>query len=188
MFTDKLLTLVGKQPIIDDISPDYTVETTKVHVPQPSVTLLASQPPYGMLMHYFSGQTVMPTNVLVAQQTYSDPLTSIHSSANFRQTHELENSTPPYSTYACNMPPVPPRSTMPQSGPMTDEMFDRYVQRWQNKQQPVRPTPSTGQTGSPQPVRPVPPVMRHQTSRSCLPPHSQIHQLILRNVRMIWLR
>ena len=108
MFTDKLLTLVGKQPIIDDISPDYTVETSEVHVPQPSVTLLASQPPYGMPMHYFSGQTVMPTNVLVAQQIYSDPLTSIHSSANFRPMHELENSIVPYSTHAYNMPMVPP--------------------------------------------------------------------------------
>ena len=41
-------------------------------------------------------------------------------------------------------------------------------------------------------VRPVPPVMQHQTSRTCLPPHSQIHQLIMRNflpnVKMIWLR
>ena len=128
MFTDKLLTLVGKQPVIDDISPVSTVETTKVPVPQPSVTLLASQPPYGMLMHYFSGQTVTPTNALVAQQTYSDPLTSIHSSANFRLTRELENSTLPYSTHAYNMPLVPPKDTMPHIGPITDEMFDRYVQ------------------------------------------------------------
>jgi hypothetical protein len=29
------------------------------------------------------------------------------------------------------------------------------VQRWQNRQQPVRPTQQTGQTGAPQPVRPV---------------------------------
>jgi hypothetical protein len=44
---------------------------------------------------------------------------------------------------------------MPPIGPITDEMFDRYVQRWQNGQQPVRPTPTTGQTGSPQLVRAV---------------------------------
>ena len=155
LFTKKFLILTGRQPVIYDTSPVSTVVSTEIPVPQPSVTLPASQPPYGMPMHYFSGQTVTPTNALVAQQTYSDPLTSVHSSANFYRTHELENSTPPYSTYACNMPPVPPRSTMPQSGPMTDEMFDRYVQRWQNKQQPVRPTPSTGQTGSPQPIKPI---------------------------------
>jgi hypothetical protein len=108
MFTNKLLTLVGKQPAIDDISLDSTVGTTEVPVPQPSVTLSASQPPYGMPMHYFSGQTVTPTNALVAQQTYSDPLTSIHSSVNFRPTYELENSIVPYSTHAYNMPTVPP--------------------------------------------------------------------------------
>jgi len=28
-------------------------------------------------------------------------------------------------------------------------MFDRYVQRWQNRQRPVRPTYQSGQTGSP---------------------------------------
>ena len=44
---------------------------------------------------------------------------------------------------------------MPHISPITDEMFDRYVQRWQHRQQPVRPTPSTCQTGLPQPVRPV---------------------------------
>jgi len=99
MFTDKLLTLVGKQLVIDDISPDSIVETTEVPISQLSVTLPTSQPPYGMPMLYFNGQTVTPTNALVAQQTYSDPLTSIHSSTNFRRTYELENSKPPYSTH-----------------------------------------------------------------------------------------
>ena len=37
---------------------------------------------------------------------------------------------------------------MPHIGPITDKMFVRYMQRWQNRQQPVGPTPSTGQTGS----------------------------------------
>ena len=106
-------------------------------------------------MNYFSGQTVMPTNALVAQQTYSNPLTSVHGSASFRRTYELENSTPPYYTHTYNMPSIPPRNTMPHIGPITDEMFDGYVQWWQHRQQPVKPTPSTGQTGSPQPVRPV---------------------------------
>ena len=113
------------------------------------------QPPYGMPMHYFSGQTVMPTNALAAQQTYSDLLTSVHGSATFRRTYELENSMPPYSTHTYNMSSVPPRNTMPHISPITDEMFDQYVQRWQHRQQLVRPTPSTGQTDSPQPVRPV---------------------------------
>ena len=58
--------------------------------------------------------------------------------------------------------------------------------------QPVRLVHLNRFDRSYRPVRPVPPVMRHQTSRSCLPPHSQIHQLILRNfllnVRMIWPR
>ena len=137
------------------IHPISTVESTEIHVSQPSVTLPASQLPYGMPMHYFSGQTVTPTNTLAAQQTYSDPLTSIHGSANFRRTYELENSTPAYSTHTYNIPSAPPRNTMPHIGPITDEMFDRYVQRWQHRQQSVRPTPSTGQIGSPQPVRPV---------------------------------
>ena len=181
------------------IHPISTVESTEIPVSQPSVTLPASQPPYGMAMHYFSGQTVTPTNALAAQQIYSYPLTSIHGSANFCRTYELENSTPPYSTHTYTMPSVPPRNTMPHIGPITDEMFDRYVQRWQHRQQPVRPTRQpvrpvhlNRSDRSYRPVRPVPPVMRHQTNRSCLPPHSQIHQLIsknfLLNVRMIWLR
>ena len=57
---------------------------------------------------------------------------------------------------------------------MTDEMFDRYVQRWQHRQQPVRPTPSTGQTGSPQPVRPV--ISTGQTSS---PSHATSNQQIV---------
>ena len=72
MFTDKLLTLAGKQLVIDDISPDSTVASTEIPVTQPTVTLPVSQPTYGMPMYYFSGQTVTPTNALVAQQTYSD--------------------------------------------------------------------------------------------------------------------
>ena len=46
---------------------------------------------------------------------------------------------------------------MPPIGPISDEMFDRYVQRWQNRQRLVRPVYQPGQTGSPQPVRPVVP-------------------------------
>ena len=122
--------LAGKQPVIDDTLPVSTVKSTDIPVSQPSVTLPASQPLYGMPMNYFSGQTVTPTNALVAQQTYSDPLTSVHGSAGFRRTYQLENSMPPYSTHTYNMPPVPPRGTMPQFSPIIDEMFDRYVQRW----------------------------------------------------------
>ena len=100
--------LASKQPVIDDTSPISTVESTEIPIPQSSATLPTSQPSYGILMNYFSGQIVMPTNVLVAQQIYSDPLTSIHGSANFRRMYELENSTPPYSTHTYNMPLVPP--------------------------------------------------------------------------------
>ena len=121
--------------------PISTVESTEIPIPQPSATLPMSQPPYGMPMNYFSSQTITPTNVLVAQQTYYDPLTSAHGSANFHQTYELGNSTPPCSTHNYNMPPVSPRSTMPHIGPIMDEMSDQYVQRWQHMQQPVRPTP-----------------------------------------------
>jgi len=123
-----MMILAGKLPVIDDTSPISTVESTDIPVSQPSVTLPVSQPPYEMPMNYFSGQRVTPTNALVAQQTYSDPLTSVHGSANFRRTYELENSTPPYSTHTYNMPLVPPRATIPQFSPITDEMFDRYVQ------------------------------------------------------------
>jgi hypothetical protein len=108
LITKKMMVLAGKQPVIDDTLPVSTVESTDIPVSQLSVTLPVSQPPYGMPMNYFSGQTVTPTNALVAQQTYSDPLTSVHSSASFRRTYELENSTPPYSTHTYNMPPVHP--------------------------------------------------------------------------------
>ena len=109
LITKKMMVLAGKQPVIDDTLPVSTVESTDIPVSQPSVTLPMSQPPYGMPMNYFSGQTVTPTNVLVAQQTYSDPLTSVHGSSSFRRMYELENSTPPYSTHTYNMPPVPPQ-------------------------------------------------------------------------------
>ena len=124
LISEKMMILAGKQPVIDDMLPVSTVESTDIPVSQSSVTLSASQPLYGMPMNYFSGQTVTPTNVLVAQQTYSDPLTSIHGSANFCRTYELENSTPAYCTHAYNMPQVPLRGTMPHIGLITDEMFD----------------------------------------------------------------
>ena len=113
LISKKMMILAGKQPVIDDTLPVSTVKSTDIPVSQPSVTLPANQPPYGMPMNYFSGQTVTPTNALVAQQTYSDPLTNVHGSASFRRTYELENSAPPYSTHTYNMPPVPPRGTMP---------------------------------------------------------------------------
>ena len=81
-----------------------------------------------MSMSYFSSQTVTPTNAMVAQQIYSDHITSIPSSANFRRTNELENFVPPYSTHAYSTPPIPHRSTMAPIVPVTNEMFDRYVQ------------------------------------------------------------
>ena len=67
LITEKMMVLAGKQPVIDDTLPISTVESTDIPVSQPLVTLPASQPPYGMPMHYFSGQTVMPTNALAAQ-------------------------------------------------------------------------------------------------------------------------
>ena len=82
LITEKMMILAGKQPVIDDTSPVSTIESTEIPVSQPSVTLPTSQPPYGMPMNYFSGQTVTPTNALVAQQTYSDPLTSVQLSPN----------------------------------------------------------------------------------------------------------
>ena len=87
------------------------------------------------------------------------------------------------------MPPVPPRSSMPPIGPISDEMFDRYVQRWQNRQRPVRPVYQSGQTGSPPPVRH--PVSLFQTSVRYLHPYNQILRVILIKclliIRMIWL-
>ena len=102
------------------------------------------------LNFFFGSQMVTPTNAMVAEQTYSDPITSISSVANFPRTDELNNFVPSYSAHAYNAPPVPPRGAMPPIGPITHEMFDRYVQRLQNRQRPVGPTPPTGQTGSPQ--------------------------------------
>ena len=63
---------------------------------------------------------------------------------------------------------------MPHIGPITDEMFDRYVQRWQHRQQPVRQTPSTGHTGSPQPVRPI-----VSTGQTGSPSHATSNQQIV---------
>ena len=74
LITKKMMVLASKQPVIDDTLPVSTVESTDIPVSQPSVTLPASQPPYGMLMNYFSGQTVTPTNALVAQQTVGNML------------------------------------------------------------------------------------------------------------------
>jgi len=70
LFTEKFFILTGKQPVIYNASPVSTIESTEIPISQPSVTLLASQLPYGMPMHYFSCQTVTPTNALAAQQTY----------------------------------------------------------------------------------------------------------------------
>ena len=74
LITEKMMVLAGKQPVIDDTLHVSTVESTDIPVSQPLVTLPASQPPYGMLMNYFSGQTVTPTNALVAQQTVGNML------------------------------------------------------------------------------------------------------------------
>src|SRR6185437_15492391 len=76
---------------------------------------------YGMPMNYFSGQTVTPT--------YTDPIMSIPGSASIIQTNEIVQYTPPEIS----------RNSVPHPGPISDEMFDRYVQRWQNWQRPVRP-------------------------------------------------
>ena len=85
----------------------------------------------------------------------------------------------------------PPRNSVPHIGPMFDEMFDRYVQRWQNWQRSVWPTYQPGQTGSPRPVQSVHPVSLFQTSMRYLHPHSQILRTILTKrfliIRMIWL-
>ena len=62
----------GKKPESADESP--SISTSEFYVPQPSAASLTSQPQYGMLMNYFSGQTVAPT--------YTDPIMSIHGSAN----------------------------------------------------------------------------------------------------------
>ena len=132
-----------------------------------------SQPQYGMPMNYFSGQTVTPT--------YTDPIMSIPGSANISRTNE----------FIQYIPPEPPRNSVPLIGPISDEMFDRYVQRWQNWQRPVRPVYQSGQTGTPQPVRPVHPVSLFQTSVRYLHPCSQILRVILTKhlliIRMIWL-
>ena len=98
-----MLTAAGKQPeITNDASPVSTAVTTETSVSQPSATLPMGQPQYGMLLNYFSSQTVTPTNALLVQPTYSDPITSIHGSANFSQMNELAYGVPSY-----NQPPIP---------------------------------------------------------------------------------
>lgn len=161
----------GKKPESADEPP--SVSTSEFYVPQPSAASPTSQPQYGMPMNYFSGQTVTPT--------YTDPIMSIPGSANISRTNEIVQYTPPEIS----------RNSVPHTGPISDEMFDRYVQRWQNRQRPVRPVYQPGQTGSPQPVRPVHPVSLFQTSERYLHPHSQILRVIsikcLLIIRMIWL-
>ena len=109
----------GKKPESADEPP--SVSTSEFYVPQPSAASPTSQPQYGMPMNYFSGQTVTPT--------YTDPIMSIPGSANISRTNEIVQYTPPEIS----------RNSVPHPGPISDEMFDRYVQRWQNRQRPVRP-------------------------------------------------
>ena len=136
------------------------------------------QPQYGIPMCYFSGQTVTPTN--------TNPIMSIPSSANISRTNELV----PHVSL------VPPRSYVRPIGPISDEMFDRYMQRWQNRQRLISPTSQYDQNGSPHSQldrsrRSVRPVTLFQTNVRCLHPHSQILQVILIKclmiIRMIWL-
>jgi len=181
LITEKMMILASKQPVIDDTSPISTVESTEIRIPQSSAILPTSQPPYGMPMNYFSGQIVMPTNALVAQQTYSDPLTSIQGLANFRRTYELENSTPPYYTHTYNMPSVPPEtpchiSVLSRMRCLTDTCSDGNIgsNRSNQPHQPVRPVHLNRSDWSYRPVRPVLPLMQHQTSRLHLLLHSQI--------------
>ena len=111
----------GKKPETADEHP--SVFTSEFYVPQPSAASPTSQSQYGMPMNYFSGQTVTPT--------YTDPIMSIPGSANISRTNEIVSY----------IPPEPPRNSVPHIGPISDEMFDRYVQRWQNRQRPFRPVP-----------------------------------------------
>ena len=71
-----------KQPeIANDTPPVSAAITFEVHTSQPSATLPVSQPQFRMTLNYFSSQTVTPTNAMVAQPTYSDPIARIPSSA-----------------------------------------------------------------------------------------------------------
>ena len=104
LLSSKMLIAAGKQPeVTNDTSPVSIAVTAEIPISQPSATLPMSQPQYGMPLNYFSSQTVTPTNALLVQPTYSDPITSIHGSANFSQTNELAYGVPSY-----NQPPIPP--------------------------------------------------------------------------------
>ena len=103
----------GKKPETAD--EPSSISTSEFYVPQSSAASPMSQPQYGMPMNYFSGQTVTPT--------YTDPIMSIPYSANISRTNELVSY----------IPPEPPRNLVPHIGPISDEMFDRYMQRWQNR-------------------------------------------------------
>ena len=103
----------GTKLEISSESPSVsTIATSKLYTPQPSAASLVSQPQYGMLMHSFNGQTVRPM--------YTYPIMSILNSTIISQINEL----------VPHMAQVPHKSTVPPIGPISDEMFDRYVQRW----------------------------------------------------------
>ena len=48
LITEKMLILAGKKPVIEDVSPVSTIESTEIPIPQPSATLPVNQPQYGM--------------------------------------------------------------------------------------------------------------------------------------------
>ena len=154
------------------------------------------QPQFGMPLNYYSGQTVTPTNVMVAQPSYPEPITSIPSSADIRRTNKLANFVPSYCTFARSTPPIPHRGTIAPIDPIWDEMLDRYLQRWQNRQRSVRPQSSltgivqlvrpisgTGLTSSPSQVAPN----EHNASTYTQPNSSSNFIKCLLNIRMIWL-
>lgn len=54
---------------------------------------------------------------------------------------------PPYCTFAHTTPSITSKGTVAPIGPLSDETFDRYLRRWQNRQNPVRLAGESGQTG-----------------------------------------
>jgi hypothetical protein len=146
----------NKQPAItNDPPPVVSSVTSEIPISKPSAASSMDQPKFGMPLNYFSGPTVTPTNAMVAQPSYPKPITSIPNSADIRRTNELANFVPPYCTFAHSTPPIPPRGTIAPIVPISDEMFDRYLQRWQNRQRPVEPIPQSSVTSIAQSVRPV---------------------------------
>jgi hypothetical protein len=152
-----------------------------------------------MPLNFYGSQTVTPTNAMVAQETYSDPLATIFI---VRPTFAKQTS---WKILCLHIPLIHIvrrlyhlevlcyLSVLSRTRCLTDMCKDGKTGKDRSDRpiKPVRLVHLNRSDQSYQPVRPVPPIIQFQTSRLPLHPHSQILQVILikclLNIRMIWL-